>query len=616
MSLAHLRGEGDRRGGQPSTTRTSTWTVDTTAPTVTIDTKPSAPSNTPTPTFGFSSTAVATFECSLDGRLAPAAPRPLADDRGSGLAHLRGEGDRRGGHTRPTRTYTWSVDTVQPTATIGTKPAVVFQRHDAGLRVHLERAVGRDVRVLDRRRVGYAACATPHDARDRSRRRRTPSTSRRSTWRRTTRRQPPRSPGRSIRHRPTVPGSFQLVGAGIDAATRRRPSSFHAVDRCARRSRTGSCAAATMRAPADHVRRVPVHDRLDDHRRRHRRRRLPLHRHGDRRCRQPAPRPAEIVVTIDGGPPSVPGEPPRHRGAHRNGSRDLVERLDRPARDLPRVPRRCHHRHRQRAGDHVQRRDAAARRNRGRRLHLHGLGRRLRPATRALRARGARSCSTRMRPLPAARADGRPEPDAGEARAGLAGLREQRSRRLQRLPRRREAQRRARHDHDLHRLRPRRRRLLRLHRARRRQRRQRVGRLRCAPACSTTRPLRAPPAPRPWRLRAAVRPRSAGRLQATPVRGSPPTRCVALPRTVAPPSTPRRGHPDLRDRSADLARLRRLRAWPRVRATATPCSRSTRSATSPCRVRRRRSRSRARPTRRPRRRRPRCARCSRTDRSR
>ena len=402
----------------------------------------------------------------------------------------------------------------------------------------------------------------------------------RSTQRR---RRSPRASSSSERHRrPTRPSSGSP-----------RPTDAHG--------------PITYQPPAEHagrgnrhdlVRRVPVHDRLDDPRRRHRRRRLHLHRDRDGRSYGNQSTTGGIIVTIDGGAPSVPGNV--HAVAALTGSAPVISwnaSTGQPA--TYRVFRDgVNDRHRQRAGDDVQRRDAAARRNARTAPTPTPSRPSTRRATRARRAPARRSCSTRVRPLPAAALMVAQSPTAGEAGARLAGLRQHRPRRLQRLPRRREAQ-------------------------RRRSSRPRPSRTpastptaptptRCAPsttpatsrptrlppACSTTRPLRAPPAARPWRLRAAARPRSAGRLPATPVRESPPTRCVARPRTAArrraSPRAPRSAGSFPRPRAAAPTP-----ASPRVRATATPCSRSTRSATSRCRVRRRRSRSRARPTRRP-----------------
>ena len=56
----------DQAGNTDASPASFTWTVDTTAPTVSIDSGPSGLTNDPTPTFTFSSEPGASFECSID----------------------------------------------------------------------------------------------------------------------------------------------------------------------------------------------------------------------------------------------------------------------------------------------------------------------------------------------------------------------------------------------------------------------------------------------------------------------------------------------------------------------------------------------------------------------
>lgn len=105
------------------------WTIDTTAPTTTIEAKPSDPSNSASPSFSFSGadpggSGVASFECKLDAGAFEACTSPKA---------LAGLGD--GSHTFEVRAkdavgntdatpaaYTWTVDTTAPTTTLETQP--------------------------------------------------------------------------------------------------------------------------------------------------------------------------------------------------------------------------------------------------------------------------------------------------------------------------------------------------------------------------------------------------------------------------------------------------------------------------------------------------------------
>ncbi len=102
-----------------------TWTVDGTAPTVTITTKPTNPSNVATPAFGFTSPdATATFQCQVDGTVtftsctsmytSPA----LAD----GAHTFRVKATDPVGNTGAEATYTWTIDTMAPTVTITAGP--------------------------------------------------------------------------------------------------------------------------------------------------------------------------------------------------------------------------------------------------------------------------------------------------------------------------------------------------------------------------------------------------------------------------------------------------------------------------------------------------------------
>src|SRR4029079_1431198 len=101
-----------------------TWTIDTVAPTVTIGTKPPNPSNDPTPTFGFSATETSTFQCQLDaGAFAPCtSPTTLGSIADGSHTYTVKETDA-AGNTGPVASYVWTIDTVVPTVTLGTKPA-------------------------------------------------------------------------------------------------------------------------------------------------------------------------------------------------------------------------------------------------------------------------------------------------------------------------------------------------------------------------------------------------------------------------------------------------------------------------------------------------------------
>ncbi len=157
--VPHLRSPGDRRRPGTSTRRpaSSTWTVDTTAPTTSIDSGPSGLTNNANASFGFSGSdtggsGIASFQCSRDGAAFAACTSPQA---------YSGSAD--GGHTFEVRAIdaagnvdqtpassTWTVDTTAPTIIDRLRPLGPDQRSDAYL--HLQLRGGGELRMLDRHR--------------------------------------------------------------------------------------------------------------------------------------------------------------------------------------------------------------------------------------------------------------------------------------------------------------------------------------------------------------------------------------------------------------------------------------------------------------------------------
>ena len=109
------------------------WTIDTAAPSLTLDGKPSALTNVPTATFTFSSTeAGATFECRLNNGawVACASPQSypnLAD--GGHTFDVRAK-DAAGNTSNPI-SHAWTVDTVPPETTIISGPPTPSTTTDA-----------------------------------------------------------------------------------------------------------------------------------------------------------------------------------------------------------------------------------------------------------------------------------------------------------------------------------------------------------------------------------------------------------------------------------------------------------------------------------------------------
>jgi hypothetical protein len=109
-------------GGNLSASQSYTWTVDTTAPSESITSKPPNPSDSTSPSFSFSADESVTFECSLDGDVYAACTSPKTYSGvpdGSHTFRLRAT-DPAGNVS--TASYTWTIDTTAPSTTITSKP--------------------------------------------------------------------------------------------------------------------------------------------------------------------------------------------------------------------------------------------------------------------------------------------------------------------------------------------------------------------------------------------------------------------------------------------------------------------------------------------------------------
>ncbi len=110
-------------GADPSPA-TRTWIVDGVGPVVTINTKPTNPSNDTTPQFTFTADETATFECRIDGVTAftacatPFESPALAD----GGRTFRVRGTDAFGNVGADATFAWVVDTAAPTVSITSQP--------------------------------------------------------------------------------------------------------------------------------------------------------------------------------------------------------------------------------------------------------------------------------------------------------------------------------------------------------------------------------------------------------------------------------------------------------------------------------------------------------------
>ena len=121
LTIAATDSAGSRETNPPS----YTWTVDTTPPVTTIESKPPSDSNSTEAKFSFKASESATFECKLDGGSFKSCSSP---DTLSGLAQgahtfeVRAT-DLAGNKETTPQSYMWTVDTVPPVTTIESEPA-------------------------------------------------------------------------------------------------------------------------------------------------------------------------------------------------------------------------------------------------------------------------------------------------------------------------------------------------------------------------------------------------------------------------------------------------------------------------------------------------------------
>src|SRR5205807_527765 len=103
---------------------TSTWTIDTTAPVVTITGAPANPTNAVNASFSFSSSKTgSTFQCKLDGGTASACTSPQGYVGLAAGSHTFTVTATDPAGNTGTASSTWTIDTTAPTATITSAPA-------------------------------------------------------------------------------------------------------------------------------------------------------------------------------------------------------------------------------------------------------------------------------------------------------------------------------------------------------------------------------------------------------------------------------------------------------------------------------------------------------------
>ncbi|UYL09303.1 Ig-like domain-containing protein [Bdellovibrio sp. SKB1291214] len=155
--------------GNVSSVQTHSWTIDTTPPTVTITSKPAAMTNSMTGTFAFVGTdtggaSISGYECELDGGGYSACTTgksysSLAD--GSHTFKVRATDSA--GNIGTATTYTWTINTVSPMASITASPDNITNQTTANFSFYATPPSGGSISSyqcnLDS--AGWATCSSP-----------------------------------------------------------------------------------------------------------------------------------------------------------------------------------------------------------------------------------------------------------------------------------------------------------------------------------------------------------------------------------------------------------------------------------------------------------------------
>jgi CSLREA domain-containing protein len=114
----------DLAGNVDPTPATYSWTVDTVAPTATVDRGPADPTNSTAASFEFSSNEAATFECRLDaGEWAPCSGAQAYADLGNGIHTFAVRPTDQAGNLGRAALNAWTVDTVAPDTKVDKAPS-------------------------------------------------------------------------------------------------------------------------------------------------------------------------------------------------------------------------------------------------------------------------------------------------------------------------------------------------------------------------------------------------------------------------------------------------------------------------------------------------------------
>jgi len=149
----------DRAGNREAEPASYSWTVDTVAPSTTIDSSPADPSNNRSPRFEFHAGEAASFECQLDtGAWASCSSPQSYTGLADGQHTFRVQATDRAGNVGGIAARPWTVDTVAPETTIDSAPADPSEDRAPSFEFSANEAATFECMLDD---GGWAACSSP-----------------------------------------------------------------------------------------------------------------------------------------------------------------------------------------------------------------------------------------------------------------------------------------------------------------------------------------------------------------------------------------------------------------------------------------------------------------------
>jgi hypothetical protein len=148
----------DLAGNTDASPASHTWTIDLTAPTLTITGKPSNPSNSTSASFAFSVSEAAVLQCNLDATgFAPCTSPAGYSNLGDGPHAFTVRATDAAGNTGQ-QSYAWTVETRAPTASVASGPAAVSTSRSATFAFSADEPSSFACRLDN---AGFEPCSSP-----------------------------------------------------------------------------------------------------------------------------------------------------------------------------------------------------------------------------------------------------------------------------------------------------------------------------------------------------------------------------------------------------------------------------------------------------------------------